>query len=158
MLQRRRAPFSLAPTFLGTGFPPPKAPGYPKTLRNHTASLPQIPRQLPVPHPNHQKATPRPTTPGIPQKRSPRTKDAPIINYFGVCTFFPTVCCVFPAREKLKKFGVCTPRPRWAFVRGSSAPVSKREICGITWALFCPHCFCHPGAEHKPSRLAPGKG
>ena len=58
MLQRQRAPFLLAPAFLGTGFPfsTPRSPWPPKLSRNHPASLPRVPRQ---PHPNDQKATPQ---------------------------------------------------------------------------------------------------
>ena len=157
MLQRQRAPFSLAPAFLGTGFPfsTPRSPWPPKLSRNHPASLPRIPRQ---PHPNDQKATPRPTTPPHTPKKEPQNKGHTHNQLFWGMYFFPHGMLCFPGPGEIEEiWGMYSAAPV-GFVQGSSAPVSKYEIWGITWALFCPHCFCHPGAEHKPSRVAPGIG
>ena len=108
--------FHLHLRFLAPDFPflPPESldpQNSPEITRHPSPEFPDNPT------PMTKKLPQDPQPPRIPQKRSPRTKDAPITNYFGVCTFFPTVCCVFPARKKLKKFGVCTLRPRWALSR-----------------------------------------
>ena len=102
MLQRQRAPFSLAPAFLGTGFPfsTPRSPWPPKLSRNHPASLPRIPRQ---PHPNDQKATPRPTTPPHTPKKEPQNKGRTHNQLFWGMYFFPHGMLCFPGPGEIEE-------------------------------------------------------
>ena len=124
--------FHLHLCFLAPDFPspPPKPPTTPKI------SL-EIPHRLPLqtpppnfPQSNLQETTPRPQKLRHTPKVTPGTKDAPIINHFGVCTF-PNVPVGF------RSTGLNMRNP------GHSA-------------LLCPHCFCHPGGWKTQTIMSSG--
>ena len=101
MLQRRRAPFSLAPAFLGTGFPfpPTEAPepqNSPEITRHPSPEFPANPTPM-------TKKLPRPTTPPHTPKKEPQNKGRTQNQLFWGMYFFPHGMLCFPGPGEIEE-------------------------------------------------------